>query len=135
MNDYVKEITKIIKEKEKEMKKVVKVVKNKQDFDIVDMTEDFIEFELFYHIEGMLGKYEDGVEPVKLGVRIPILDFNNNFEELGKGIIDYGIEDGIIIKNTKKECIIDIEDIRFTITFKKDKKFFIYILTPIIKNK
>jgi len=135
MNDYVKEMTKIIKEKEKEMKKVVKVAKNKEDFEIVDMTEDFIEFELFYHIEGILGKYEDGVDPVKLGVRIPILDFNNNFEELGQGIIDYGIDDGILIKNTKKECVIDVEDIRFTITFKKDKKFFIYILTPIIKNK
>jgi len=132
MNDYVKEMTKIIKEKKKEMKKVVK---NKEDFEIIDMTEDFIEFELFYHIEAILGKYENGVEPVKLGVRIPILDFNNNFEELGKGIIDYGIDDGIIIKNTKKECVIDVENIRFTITFKKDKKFYIYILTPIIKNK
>jgi hypothetical protein len=42
MNDYVKEMTKIIKEKKKEMKKVVK---NKEDFEIIDMTEDFIEFE------------------------------------------------------------------------------------------
>jgi hypothetical protein len=71
MNNYVKEMTKIIKEKNKEMKKIVK---NKEDFEIIDMTEDFIEFELFYHIEAILGKYENGVEPVKLGVRIPILD-------------------------------------------------------------
>ena len=134
MNDYIKDMTKKIKEKEKDMKKIAKVVKNKEDFEIIDKTEDFIEFELFYHMEAMLGNYEDGIEPVKLGIRININEFDN-FDEIGKRIVDYRSDDSILIKNTKKECIIDIEDLRFTITFKKDKKFVIYILTPTIIKK
>jgi hypothetical protein len=134
MNDYIKDMTKKIKEKEKSMKKVAKVVKNKEDFEIIDKTEDFIEFELFYHMEAMLSNYEDGLIPNKLGIRTDTDEFNN-FDELGKRIVDYRSDDSILIKNTKKECIIDIEDIRFSITFKKDKKFVIYILTPTIIKK
>ena len=116
------------------MKKIAKVVKNKEDFEIIDKTEDFIEFELFYHMEAMLGNYEDGIEPVKLGIRININEFDN-FDEIGKRIVDYRSDDSILIKNTKKECIIDVQDVKFTITYKKDKKFVIYILTPTIINK
>lgn len=129
MNDYIKEMTQIIKDKEKEMKK-----KAKEDFEIIDKTEDFIEHELFYHIEAIISNHQDGKDIFKLGVRIPINEFEN-FEELGKGIIDFGIDNSVLIKNTKKECIIDVENIRFTITFKKDKKFAIYILTPTIITK
>jgi len=134
MNNYVKEITNIIKEKKKEMKKNNKVVINKEDFEIVDKTEDFIEFELYYQIEAKLANYEVGKNLTKLGIRIPINEFDN-FEDLGQVIIDHGLDDGTLIKNTKKECIIDVQNVRFTITFKKDKKFVIYILTPTIIKK
>ena len=134
MNNYVKEITNIIKEKKKEMKKNNKVVINKEDFEIVDKTEDFIEFELYYQIEAKLANYEVGKNLTKLGIRISINEFDN-FEDLGQVIIDHGLDDGTLIKNTKKECIIDVQNVRFTITFKKDKKFVIYILTPTIIKK
>ena len=135
MNNYVKEMTQLIKEKEKEIKQKVKFAKNNDDYEIIDKTEDFIEHELFYHMETMLGNLEDDKVPVKMGIRVNIKEFDN-FEEIGKRIIDYRMDDeSVIIKNTKKECIIDVGNIRFTITFKKDKKFVIYILTPMIIKK
>lgn len=134
MNDYIKDMTQIIKDKNKEMKKANKIVKNKEDFDIIDKTENFIVEEIFYQIDAIMGNYENNKDLFKIGIRVPVEEFND-FDQLGQGLIDYGIEDSVLIKNTKKECIIDVENVRFTITFKKDKKHVIYILTPIIMTK
>jgi hypothetical protein len=134
MNDYIKEMTKIINDKNKEMKKATKIVKNKEDFKIIDKTETFIVEEIFYQIDAIVGNYENGEDIFKIGIRVSIDEFDD-FDKLGQGLIDYGIENSVLIKNTKKECIIEVDDIRFTITFKKDKKYVIYILTPIIISK
>ncbi len=134
MNDYIKDMTQIIKEKEKDFKNKEKEIKKKKDFEIIDKTEKFISHELFYHIDAIIGKYENGEEIDKMGIRVPVDEYED-IEELGQAIIDFDLEDGIIIKNTKKECIIDVKNIRFTITYKKDKKYYIYILSPVIKIK
>jgi superfamily II DNA or RNA helicase len=135
MNDFIKEMLKNVKEKEKELKKENKKVNNNdEEFDIIDKTEKFISHELFYHIDTIINNYNKGEDLKKIGIRVPSKEFED-FESLGEAIIDFELENGILIKNTKKECILDVDNIRFTITHKKDKKFVIYILTPTIKNK
>ena len=127
-NEYAKAMVKILKEKEKELKELKKK-KAKGDFQIIDKTEDFIEFELFYQIQEIIAKFDNGEEIDMIGIRVKASEFEK-FEELGEGIIDNGLEDGILIKNTKKECILDAGNIRFEITHKKVKKDVIYILSP-----
>jgi hypothetical protein len=58
------------------------------------------------------------------------IDDIENFNELGQNIKDNGLDNAKIIKNTKNKCIIDLDNIRFTITYKKNKKYVIFILTP-----
>jgi len=132
MEGYVKEMTKIIKDKEKEIKNEMKVkAKEKKakakgmDFEIIDKTEKFVEMEIFYQIDAMIGREEYKT----IGIRIPADEFEN-FENLGQLLIDNGLDEARVIKNTKKECVIENEEVEYTITHKKDKKFVIYIITP-----
>ena len=55
-------------------------------------------------------------------------DRMNEIISVSKDSIIEAIDD--VIKNNKKECVIKVDDIIFTITHKKDKKFVIYIITP-----
>ena len=141
IEEYVKEMTKIIKDKEKEMKNEMKMKakeeKNemkmkaketkgkKMNFEIIDKTEKFVENEIFFQIDAMI----DSEDYKTIGIRI-LADEFDNFENLGQLLIDNGLDEARVIKNTKKECIIKNNEVQYTITHKKDKKFVIYIITP-----
>jgi hypothetical protein len=127
MKDYIKEMTKIIKEKRKVPK--VKKVKKDDDLKIIDKTEDFIEEELFYQIDGFISKYENNKKIERIGIRVKKDEFTK-FDEIGEKILNYGSSDISLIKNTKDKCIIQYDDIDFVITHKKDGDYVIYIITP-----
>jgi hypothetical protein len=135
MDKFLKEAMTDIKNKEKEMKKVMKkdmkndakkvMTKVKEEFEIIDKTEKFVEMEIFYQILAII----DNEDYKTIGIRIPADEFEN-FENLGELVIENGLSEGRVIKNTKKECIIEYDEFEFTITHKKQKKFVIYIITP-----
>jgi len=130
MDKFLKEVMTDIKDKEKELKKELKKVgkkvgKDVGNYEIIDKTEGFVEMEIYYQIHAI----KDNEDYKTIGIRIPADEFEN-FENLGQSLIENGLDDARVIKNTKKVCVIEYEDVEYTITHKKEKKFVIYIITP-----
>ena len=128
MGDYVKEMTALIKEKEKEAKKGVKKPK-KEVMEIIDVKDVMDIQEIYYQIDAIVSKYQNGEVIKPIGVRTH-KDNLEDFTEIGEILRDNGLDDAEIIKNTKKECVLIYENLKFTITYKIVKDDLIYTITP-----
>jgi len=128
MSDYVKEMTTLIKEKEKETKKGLKKPK-KEEMIIIDVKDVMDIQEIYYQIDAIVNKYENGEIIKPIGIRTNPENLED-FTEIGHILQDNGLDDAEIIKNTKKECILYYQNLKFTITHKILKNKLIYIITP-----
>jgi hypothetical protein len=63
------------------------------------------------------------------------VNLKNNFKDLIYSVIFIGLKDYKIITYTNSTCIIDINNIRFTITYKKYNNHVIYKIVPKSKLK
>ena len=135
MGEYVKEMTALIKIKEKEAKKAMKTPKKKKEDEIliVDVKDVMDIQEIFFQIDAITDNYysKGEIKPVWVRSKKENLE---DFSQIGQSLIDNGLEDAKIIKSTKKECILNYEDIKFTITYKIRKDILIYIITPSIEK-